>query len=381
MQSGVTQQPIHALQEMDRFHKVSLDEGSRNVIKNLYSVIKSDIRREKESRHYFEKISADLYFLALHRNSQVTKSRPAERRTGDNDYNIMEDLRLCTVKPVVDCDRRNCFEALSPTKSHILQADSEEVHLAWCSGVHRSLGVHYSKVRLLTSGDEEPEVLKIKAELGNIVGNNVYEALPIPPDIIRATRKCNGNIREFETEKQCKLESDVLMFGCDLPKPTIDNSLESSSDQDSTAGEDEQYTDEKDNENLHLEMLLYKAAAAHNLPVMCAALAAGADKLWTNVNDRGRNALHQAIISGSVMSCEYLILNGARINCQDDDGKTPLYLATKLGIDSLAICRHTAQVCLLPKHRTDQHVEDESGVKSFSIAVKEANAGIVTWQV
>ncbi|KOX69024.1 hypothetical protein WN51_07120, partial [Melipona quadrifasciata] len=81
-----------------------------------------------------------------------------------------------------------------------------------------------------------------------------------------------------ETEKQCKVESGVLMFGCDLPKPTIDNSLESSSDQDSIAGEDEVFTDEEDIENLHPEMLLYKAAAAHNLPVMCAALAAGADK-------------------------------------------------------------------------------------------------------
>lgn len=32
------------------------------------------------------------------------------------------------------------------------------------------------------------------------------------------------------------------------------------------------------------------------------------------------------------MPCEYLLLNGAKINHQDADGKTPLYLATTLGI-------------------------------------------------
>lgn len=45
---------------------------------------------------------------------------------------------------------------------------------------------------------------------------------------------------------------------------------------------------------------------------------------------------------------------------------------------SFEIPGHTAQVCLLLKHRADQHIHDESGVKPLSIAVKEANADIVT---
>ena len=38
-----------------------------------------------------------------------------------------EDLRLCLVRPLVDIDRRFCFEVISPMKSHVLQADSEDV--------------------------------------------------------------------------------------------------------------------------------------------------------------------------------------------------------------------------------------------------------------
>jgi Arf-GAP/coiled-coil/ANK repeat/PH domain-containing protein len=39
-----------------------------------------------------------------------------------------EDLRICLVRPLTDSDRRFCFEVISPTKSHVLQADSEEMY-------------------------------------------------------------------------------------------------------------------------------------------------------------------------------------------------------------------------------------------------------------
>ncbi|XP_060766152.1 arf-GAP with coiled-coil, ANK repeat and PH domain-containing protein 3b isoform X1 [Neoarius graeffei] len=174
---------------------------------------------------------------------------------------VVEDLRLCSVKPCEDIERRFCFEVVSPTKSCMLQAESEKLRQAWiqavqasiasayreitdnyyierldrtaspstssidsaseprersvrgesvlqrvqslpgnevccdcgqaeprwasinlgillcieCSGIHRSLGVHCSKVRSLTLDSWEPELMKLMCELGNTVINHIYE--------------------------------------------------------------------------------------------------------------------------------------------------------------------------------------------------------------
>lgn len=50
-----------------------------------------------------------------------------------------EDLRICTVRPVNDTDRRFCFEVISPLKSHTLQADSNEILNAWISALHKRI--------------------------------------------------------------------------------------------------------------------------------------------------------------------------------------------------------------------------------------------------
>uniref|UniRef100_A0A8D2ZHR6 Arf-GAP with coiled-coil, ANK repeat and PH domain-containing protein n=1 Tax=Scophthalmus maximus TaxID=52904 RepID=A0A8D2ZHR6_SCOMX len=183
-----------------------------------------------------------------------------QKKFKDNPTVVVEDLRLCTVKHCEDIERRFCFEVVSPTKSCMMQADSEKLRLAWikavqnsiatafrdkgdedekldrksststgsldsggepkerslkgesalqkvlaiqgnacccdcgqpdprwasinlgitlciqCSGIHRSLGVHFSKVRSLTLDTWEPELLKLMCELGNGEINQIYEA-------------------------------------------------------------------------------------------------------------------------------------------------------------------------------------------------------------
>ncbi|EDL15054.1 centaurin, beta 5, isoform CRA_c [Mus musculus] len=195
---------------------------------------------------------------------------------------VVDDLRLCSVKPCEDIERRFCFEVVSPTKSCMLQADSEKLRQAWvqavqasiasayrespdscyserldrtaspstssidsttdsrergvkgesvlqrvqsvagnsqcgdcgqpdprwasinlgvllcieCSGIHRSLGVHCSKVRSLTLDSWEPELLKLMCELGNSTVNQIYEAQCEGPGVRKPTASSSRQDKE-----------------------------------------------------------------------------------------------------------------------------------------------------------------------------------------
>uniref|UniRef100_A0A3Q3WHA9 Arf-GAP with coiled-coil, ANK repeat and PH domain-containing protein n=1 Tax=Mola mola TaxID=94237 RepID=A0A3Q3WHA9_MOLML len=220
----------------------------------------------------------------------------------DNPTVVVEDLRLCTVKHCEDIERRFCFEVVSPTKSCMMQADSEKLRQAWikavqnsiatafrekgddsekldrksststgsldsggepkekslkgesalqkvlaipgnacccdcgqpdprwasinlgitlciqCSGIHRSLGVHFSKVRSLTLDTWEPELLKLMCELGNGVINQIYEARR---EELGARKPNPGDPRYIfkfsKTEKQIKQEKRLSSSSEHLP--------------------------------------------------------------------------------------------------------------------------------------------------------------------
>uniref|UniRef100_A0A671TSQ9 Arf-GAP with coiled-coil, ANK repeat and PH domain-containing protein n=1 Tax=Sparus aurata TaxID=8175 RepID=A0A671TSQ9_SPAAU len=409
---------------------------------------------------------------------------------------VVEDLRLCSVKPCEDIERRFCFEVVSPSKSCMLQAESEKLRQAWiqavqasiasayrespdtyyiehldrtaspstssidsaseprersvrgetilqriqclpgneqccdcgqadprwasinlgillcieCSGIHRSLGVHCSKVRSLTLDSWEPELLKLMCELGNSVINHIYEGSyqeqglkkPLPSSsrqekeawikakyvekkflkklgsteiLINGERKKQGAPYNFRTCLKINTFSGFLqMYGHSLLYNLCVLSSECEVSEDSS-GEAEleaepETSDPEDIRDLHPGALLYKASKARNLPVMAEALAHGADVNSANDEDEGKTPLIQAVIGGSLIACEFLLQNAADVNQRDTRGRGPLHHATYLG--------HTGQVCLFLKRGATQNDEDEDGQDPLSIAVQQANADIVT---
>ena len=68
-------------------------------------------------------------------NNQLLYSK----RSGEDVTVMEEDLRICLVRPLADADRRFCFEVISPTKSHVLQADTEASAKHWIASLQHGI--------------------------------------------------------------------------------------------------------------------------------------------------------------------------------------------------------------------------------------------------
>lgn len=64
------------------------------------------------------------------------------------------------------------------------------------------------------------------------------------------------------------------------------------------------------------------------------------------------------------MTCEYLLLNGANINCTDVKGVTPLHLSIEIG--------NTALAYLLLKHKAKYDLKTNDGKLPIDFAVSTA---------
>ncbi|XP_023555353.1 arf-GAP with coiled-coil, ANK repeat and PH domain-containing protein 3 isoform X4 [Octodon degus] len=441
---------------------------------------------------------------------------------------VVDDLRLCSVKPCEDIERRFCFEVVSPTKSCMLQADSEKLRQAWvqavqasiasayrespdscyserldrtaspstssidstsesrergvkgesvlqrvqsvagnsqcgdcgqpdprwasinlgvllcieCSGIHRSLGVHCSKVRSLTLDSWEPELLKLMCELGNSTVNQIYEAqcerpgnrkptassprqdkeawikdkyvekkflqkLPAVPALEAPrhwrTQKCqrpHSSPRVPTTRRKARLEPVLPSLAALSSAGTLERRFR----RDSLFCPDE----------LDSLFSYFDAGAAGAGPRKGAESeessgeADGEAEAWSLADVRELHPgllAHRAARTRDLPALAAALAHGAEVNWADveNEGKTPLMQAVLGG--SLIVCEfllqngadvnqrdsrgraplhhatllgRTGQVCLFLKRGADQHALDQEQQDPLTIAVQAANADIVT---
>lgn len=236
---------VQKMEESGSLRRKTLDDSSGLVMEGYLFKRSSNAFRSWHRRYFTVQNNQLMY----------------QKRLKDDQTVLAEDLRLCKVRPTEEpIERRFVFEVVSPTKSWILQADSDSLKTEWmeamqasinkafdcvttgetdssetdslgsgmksksvesldkitgpksvleqirsvlgndkcadcgnhdptwastnwgvvlcieCSGIHRSLGVHVSKVRSLTLDAWEPEQTKLMTELGNELVNGILEA-------------------------------------------------------------------------------------------------------------------------------------------------------------------------------------------------------------
>lgn len=208
-----------------------------------------------------------------------------------------------------------------------------------CSGIHRSLGVHVSKVRSLTLDSWDAEQLKLMCILGNDVINSIYEA------------RCSEKDRVKPQPDSSRAEKETW-----IKEKFVEKSF---------VGKDGSKRSKEE-----AALCLYRAAVDGDLVAMAAALAQGSEVNSVVLEEQGRTALIGAAVGGSLLACEFLLQNGAKVNHRDLRGQGALHAAATAG--------HTGQVCLLLKRGANQYAVDERGHDPLAIAMETAHADIVT---
>nr|CAG8467665.1 14733_t:CDS:10 [Entrophospora candida]CAG8469332.1 10641_t:CDS:10 [Entrophospora candida] len=169
------------------------------------------------------------------------------------------------------------------------------------TSVHRSLGVHISKVRSLMLDKWEQESIDIMLKLGNSKINEIFEAKLDEDYKNKIITDPSWKRDKFITDKYVKKEF--------------------------VARKD----DESSNSLEIINMEFWNAMNQTNLYEALRYLALGADVDWKNQEKNSTTSLHQAIQRNDELALEFLFLWQVDINSVDkDDGKLPVDIAIDL---------------------------------------------------
>ncbi|ORY04907.1 ArfGap-domain-containing protein [Basidiobolus meristosporus CBS 931.73] len=213
-----------------------------------------------------------------------------------------------------------------------------------CSGIHRSLGVHCSKVRSLNLDNWEPEVIEMMLKLGNDKVNCIFEAGVANNDdsnLVPITYKSP----RIDREKWiiAKYSTKRFVWSKTPEGFLVDSALDSA---------------------------LWNAVSEGDLFEALKCLALGANVDWKNDMKNGTAPIHISVVKDDLVALEFLLQSSCNIDTVDGQGKTALHYAAELN--------NIKMVVYLLKRGAKYAEKDCHDQTPLDIALAKAHVDIVT---
>uniref|UniRef100_A0A3B4ZDL7 Arf-GAP with GTPase, ANK repeat and PH domain-containing protein 1-like n=1 Tax=Stegastes partitus TaxID=144197 RepID=A0A3B4ZDL7_9TELE len=209
------------------------------------------------------------------------------------------------------------LQAIRNAKGNGLCVDCEAPNPTWaslnlgalicieCSGIHRNLGTHLSRVRSLDLDDWPGELTQVLAAIGNHMANSIWESCT------QGRTKPAPNATREERESWIRAKYEQRAFVPPLPPPSGNQPPDDS-----------------------MPTWLLAAVNDRDLPRLLLLLAHSSKDL-INAQPAGspspRSALHAACQLGDVVMTQLLVWYGIDVRAKDSQGQTAMMMARKTG--------------------------------------------------
>ncbi|XP_041431512.1 arf-GAP with GTPase, ANK repeat and PH domain-containing protein 1 isoform X2 [Xenopus laevis] len=278
-----------------------------NRVGSLRNVYSSNANTEEQEEN-FEFIIVSLTSQSWHFEATSYEERDAWVQAIESQ--ILASLQSCeSSKNKSRLTSQNEALALQsirnlPGNSHCVDCDAQSPDWASlnlgalmcieCSGIHRNLGTHLSRVRSLDLDDWPPELIKVMSAIGNELANSVWEG-----SSQGHVKPCSESPRE-EKERWIRAKYEQRLFLSPLPC-----------------------------RDLPLGQQLLRATAEEDLRAVILLLAHGSREEVNETCGEGdrRTSLHLACRKGNVVLVQLLIWYGVDVMARDFHGNTALAYA------------------------------------------------------